>query len=267
MWYNLDKEPFLTRESFSRWTVYFLSRIRHVSTDNAHCLSRLPSSIRREGKMNSQLKQRIIDHLSKLIREFPDFETQNRKLLLNIRKFKNDGDAIRYIKKSKADITRSATYNKRGIDGLNQLIDKMDLDIEKLATTTYATLHVGGSYGSWEICSLVGNFNVMVGMYKIDDDDYDCVVIKSEMGSDSSYPDHFIFKTDVAKYYLQAEKNGDYSQLSHKANRALERNIMSRYDVHLFTRENKNSDYTYQGVYYPVKLVEDRKAVILARRD
>ena len=220
-----------------------------------------------EKNEKKSLKEQILENEDKLYKVFKDdFGLAIKLFKAKIECFKEDGDIVKFLENPSILDIKKEQYDKIHAKGMRTAIDiKESYDKSKLKYTTINDLKINDKVNTMTICSIVNNFNVMLGMYY--DNATKSLILKSQI-KDGTYKDRWIEKNKTLYYCLQNEAEENYSKLSFsKYPNTVCKNIMFGYDldtkVYLFCRCNAKEDYTYFGEVKLEKFVSGNKAIII----
>lgn len=217
--------------------------------------------------LEKTLKEQILENEDKLYKEFKDeFGLAIKFFKSKIESLKEDGDIVKFLENPSIIDIKKEQYDKIHNKGLKTAIDiKNEFDKSKLKYTTLDSLKLNEKVNTMTICSIVNNFNVMLGMY------YNYItkslILKCQL-NDGPYEDRWIQTNRKLYYCLQNETDDNFSKLNFsKYPNIVCKNILLGYDlntkVYLFCRDNQNDDYTYFGEVKLEKFVSGNKAIII----
>ncbi len=216
---------------------------------------------------NDSLKDRILKNEDKLYEEFKDdFGLAIKYFKAKIESLREDGDIVKFLENPSILDIKKDQYDKTHSRGLKTAIDiKNEYDKTNLKYTTINDLNKNEEVNSMMICSIVNNFNVMLGMYY--DELTKSLILKCQI-KDGPYEDRWIEKDKVLYYCLQNETDENFAKLSFsKYPNTVCKNIIFGYDldtkVYLFYRYNKSDNYTYAGEVKLEKFTNGNKAIIV----
>lgn len=216
--------------------------------------------------MNDDIKKEIIENEYKLIKIFPSYKQSINQFIQKLYDIKNDYNLYSFITTSfSRKINQVREYNEKGYKSSKQIIDEKKLELNMKDKALVSSLVEGNKYSSMEICAYADNYNILKGMYYLEN--VKQCIIKATINEENNYANEWIEKGIVIKYYMQEEQIENKSKLvfSHAPNRIIFESLMSENEclIHLFSRKNKGEKYTYSGVFCPCSLVENNTAFIL----
>lgn len=199
-------------------------------------------------------------------------EAQKANSNLNLKSIKKDvesitldGDVNRFVEacliKTKVAIQRNKLIKKaihKDFNSLNRTVEHYS-NLERV--TTFDNLVLNQEYSTKEICSLIGKFSAMKGMYVVQNGYQKEVLIKATIDDDSNiYHNTWISYKEVLSYIPEAQKQ-DYSLaniLKCKPNFLIYDGIMNHHkvNVHVFARDSRKKDYEYCGIFHAIQYIE-----------
>lgn len=213
------------------------------------------------------LKEQILENEDKLYKVFKDdFGLAIKFFKAKIESLREDGDIVKFLENPSILEIKKEQYDKIHSKGMKTAIDiKNNFDKSDLKYTTVDSLSINEKVNTMTICSIVNNFNVMLGMYY--DDINKSLILKCQI-KDGPYEDRWIEQNKKLYYCLQNETADSFSKLRFsKYPNTVCKNILFGYDletkVYLFYRYNKNDDYIYAGEVKLEKFVSGNKAIIV----
>lgn len=206
--------------------------------------------------------QFVIDEVESPALEHPQLEEEYKNKVkrskIVVHRMKKVGDLARYLKRF--EIVPPVGDPKRKLyDRFKSLGLKTyeDLYSEFVTTFAHATddvtvlddFVIGQEYSSWDISVFSQTYDTQSGIYLIGDEpNYQAIFIKATF-SDGKYPNEWIEKYDVLKYYMYSLRNVFKSD--YKYNRAIINS--SKYETPIFVFEKQNEKCILKGVYKYVK--------------
>lgn len=193
--------------------------------------------------MNDDIKQEIIENEYKLIKIFPSYKQSINQYIQKLFDIKNDYNLYSFITTSfsQRKINQVREYNEKGYKSSKQIIDEKKLELNMEDKALVSSLVEGKKYSSMEICAYADNYNILKGMYYLEN--VKQCIIKATINEENNYANEWIEKGIVIKYYMQEEQIENKSKLvfSHAPNRIIFESLMSGNEclIHLFSRNNK----------------------------
>lgn len=217
---------------------------------------------------NKSLKEKILDNEYKLLSAFSNEYGQAINMFIKkIESLSKDGDIIKFLSNSSIEDIKKEQYDLYHRNGYKTALDIMnEYDKSDIKYTEISNLKPGDKINTMTLCALANNFNLMLGMYYNEKEDY--IILKSQtFGGD--YNNKWIDENNM-HYYLQNELENKYQTLefSHKANqvcRDIILNMNSHTKVYLFDRHYKNEDYNYCGEVNLIKFINDNKCIAIKK--
>jgi 5-methylcytosine-specific restriction protein A len=199
----------------------------------------------------------------------PRLSTIKRKIEGSHKKIlhmKKDGDVFRYLQRFlETDPKTQETHDmleRLGHETYEDLIQNSvflsQFDLHEHTTTN--DLVYGELYDSLDIAVVANNYNVMKGMYLINENGIEKLIVKATVDDPTSAYMNTWITEDTLKYYLETNKNVyDGRQLGKIVNRKLIFSWKNETDlpIHLFTRKEKGTPYKYHGVYRCLNVVDN----------
>ncbi|WP_219845142.1 MULTISPECIES: NUDIX domain-containing protein [unclassified Paenibacillus] len=210
--------------------------------------------------------QFVVDEVESPALEHPqlekDYKNKVKRSKIVVHRMKKVGDLARYLKRFEivppvGDPTRKL-YDRFKSLGLKTY---EDLYPEFVTTFSHETddvtvlddFVIGQEYSSWDISFFAQTYDPQSGIYLIGDEpNYQAIFIKSTF-SGGKYPNEWIEKYDVLKYYMYSLRN--VFKADYKYNRAIINSI--KYDIPIYVFEKQNEKCTLKGVYQYVKHEHD----------
>ncbi|WP_433581272.1 NUDIX domain-containing protein [Paenibacillus amylolyticus] len=190
-----------------------------------------------------------------LEKEYKNKVTRSKTL---VHRMKKVGDLARYLKRFEK-VPPVGDPKRKLYDRFKSLGLKTyeDLYSEFVTTFAHATddvtvlddFVIGQDYSSWDISIFAQTYDPQPGIYLIGSEpNFKAIFIKATF-SDGKYPNEWIEKYDVLKYYMKSAK--DVFNPDHKYNRSI---INSpKYKTPIYVFEKVNTKCTLKGIYQYVK--------------
>lgn len=217
---------------------------------------------------SDSLKSLILKNEDYLLTKIGDKYDLSIKLFKKkIESLRTDGDIIKFLNNPSILGIKKEQYDDTHRLGLKTAIDIMnEYDNNNVQSTSIDKIKIGERINTMTICALANNFNLMLGMYYNENEDF--VILKSQT-SGGDYNNKWLDSNNL-QYYLQTEENYKYQSLefSYKPNqicRDILLNINSHTKVYLFNRENKNEDYEFCGEVKPIKFTNNNKCIVVSK--
>lgn len=205
-----------------------------------------------------------------------------------IRAMRHDGDLIDYIRHSMSE-EDSRTF-KETIGGPDFLTcrDIIDEYVTYLKVhephkiddySSFDELIEGNKYTSYDIGTIIKNYDIQRGMKFVVKDGRECVFIKATLEnheSEQGYFDHWIKEGKILLYYSEREdsfdamKNYTYRKKPNKKIfDSIINNATDSLDIYVFTRTKNSGGYpfTFNGIFHALAPVEGQPAFKLGKAD
>ncbi|MFH2117288.1 MAG: HNH endonuclease signature motif containing protein [Bacillota bacterium] len=211
------------------------------------------------------LKKALLDNEKILLNHFPEFKKSILQTIKKVNDLEKEGDIYKFIVASSAWKDKITQYDKYHSEGLKSSIDICNgYTINKSDITNIEDLEFGVFYNTTLISAIANKFNIVKGMYFVDDglgERY--VIVKATIHGDA-YQNEWLIKNKLLKYYMENESDINRKLFNFRHTPNLE--LYSRFfigepiDVHLFYRDNSDNDYIYAGIYFVNNIIDDNKA-------
>ena len=218
-------------------------------------------------KKKKTLKEQILVNEEKIYKVFKDdFGLAIKFFMAKIDSFKEDGDIVKFLENPSILNIKREQYDMIHNAGMETAIDiKNNFDKSNLKYTTIDSLKLNDKVNANTICSIVNNFNIMLGMYY--DNINKILVLKCQI-KDGPYEDRWVEHNKKLYYCLQNEHDENFLKLNFsKYPNIVCKNILLGDDletkVYLFCRYNRSDDYTFFGEVKLEKFVDNNKAIIV----
>lgn len=245
----------------------FLNMINNINLDFLY-MNDSNNKTYEEDINDDSLKKQILSNEYKLLSAFSNEYGQAINLFIKkIESLPTDGDIVKFLNNPSILDIKKDQYDLFHSNGYMTALDIMnEYDKDGLKCTEISYLKSGDKINTMTLCALANNFNLMLGMYYNDKEDY--IILKSQT-TDGDYNNKWIDDKNM-QYYLQNEKEGKYQSLefSHQPNkvcRDIILNINSHTKVYLFDRSSKYEDYTYCGEVKPIKFINNNKCIVIQK--
>lgn len=190
----------------------------------------------------------------------------NKKNISQLENISNlcEGNMYDYISKHKQSLARiNECLSKNNLMSFNDLISKYSSTQTDLYRVKASDFEIGKKYRTTTICSLAKNYNHLLGMYYVENDE-PFVVLKATTDGNGVYPNEWIEEGNILKYYLRADKK-DYSNdvLRFGPNRIIKEKYDSKEELNIlcFGRDNDNSLFIFYGVFSVIDFVFDKTGI------
>lgn len=228
----------------------------------------IDDTVQKNSYSSDSLKSLILENEDYLLTKIGDKYDLSIKLFKKkIESLRTDGDIIKFLNNPSILDIKKEQYDDTHSLGLKTAIDIMnEYDKSNVLSTTVDNIKIGERINTMTICALANNFNLMLGMYYNEKEDF--VILKSQT-SGGDYNNKWLDSNNL-QYYLQSEDESKYQSLefSFKPNqvcRDILLNINSHTKVYLFNRDNKNEDYEFCGEVKPLKFVNNNKCIVISK--
>lgn len=217
---------------------------------------------------NKSLKEEILGNETRLLDKFGnEFGASIKLFIKKIESLAKDGDIVKFLNNPSIIDIKKEQYDTIHEKGMKTAIDIMnEYNKDNLDYTSVIDLMIGDKLNSMILCAMANNFNLMLGMYYNENEDY--VLLKSQT-SDGQYNDKWIDDRKMM-YYLQNEKKDkygsrDFSHIPNQLCRDIILNLNTHTKVYLFDRKSKKEDYVFCGEVRPISFCNQNKCIILEK--
>ena len=218
---------------------------------------------------DDSLKQQILNNEYKLLSVFSNEYGQAINLFIKkIESLPTDGDIVKFLNNPSILDIKKDQYDLFHSNGYMTAIDIMnEYDKSGIKSTEITGLKLGDKINTMTLCALANNFNLMLGMYYNEKEDY--IILKSQT-SGGDYNNKWLDEKNM-QYYLQNESEDKYQSLefSHRPNqicRDIVLNMNTHTKVYLFDRSTKNEDYSYCGEVKPIKFINNNRCIVIQKK-
>lgn len=245
-----------------------LDKLQNIINSINYLDDDLEDTIQKNSYSSNSLKSLILENEDNLLDKIGDKYDLSIKLFKKkIESLRTDGDIIKFLNNPSILDIKKEQYDDIHSLGLKTAIDIMnEYDKSNVSSTTINNLKIGERINTMTICALANNFNLMLGMYYNEKEDF--VILKSQT-SGGDYNNKWLDNNNL-QYYLQSEEETKYQSLefSFKPNqvcRDISLNINSHTKVYLFNRDSKNEDYEFCGEVKPIKFINNNKCIVVSK--
>lgn len=173
-------------------------------------------------------------------------------------RFSRVGDLLYYLRRFNAE-KNDPIYREikaHGLETFEDIVEKFEKKFEPWANDCLkiSDFIVGQQYSVYDILILARNYDTRAGgMFVLDANEESIAVIIKATLSDGYYPNEWVHKGELLKYYLKSI-SGDFSE-HFKPNKAIIDN--PSIPIVTFTRDSKSAPFFYRGIFNLERLVKE----------
>ena len=217
------------------------------------------------------LKYLILENEKILLKNFEkEYGLAIKFFIKKIEALDKDGDIVKFLNNGEILKIKKDQYDLFHENGFKTAIDIMqEYDKKNIEYTKIDHLEIEQLLSNMTISALANNFNIMRGMYYLEDEDI--LLLKTQI-KNGPYGDRWLKRNEQLLYYLQTERKEENYSTKNFGNfpnlvcSDIIEGKRTKTKVYLFYRYSSGNRYFFGGQYQIDSFSDNNKSIILTKK-